>query len=261
LNQNKEKPEWSLVDPDFPLSSKYDPQWVLRNEMGPNVLWLTEWLCKIMDLKQETLVLDMGCGRAMSSVFLALEFGCRVFSNDLWINPTDNYIRICEWDLGNRIYPIHAEAHDLPFAHNFFDTIINIDSYQYFGTNDLYLDYLIRFLKPNGQIGIVVPGLIKDFPGEVPEYLVRKQTDGSIFWVPDECLCFHTRDWWKKHWEKTGLVKIEVIETMPDGWLKWLNFYKIKRAAGFKVPDCDILALIEDQGKYMGFIRLVARKI
>ena len=30
----------------FPLSAKYDPQWVVDNQMGPNALWLTEWLCR-----------------------------------------------------------------------------------------------------------------------------------------------------------------------------------------------------------------------
>ena len=28
----------------YPRSSTYDPRWVLENEMGPNALWLTEWL-------------------------------------------------------------------------------------------------------------------------------------------------------------------------------------------------------------------------
>ena len=26
---------------EFPLSAKYDPEWVIPNMMGPNVLWLT----------------------------------------------------------------------------------------------------------------------------------------------------------------------------------------------------------------------------
>ena len=31
-----------LAHEQFGLSSKYDPQWVIANEMGPNVLWITE---------------------------------------------------------------------------------------------------------------------------------------------------------------------------------------------------------------------------
>ncbi len=52
-------------------SNGYDPQWVVANQMGPNVLWLTESLCEVMRIEPGMKVLDLGCGRAMSSVFLA----------------------------------------------------------------------------------------------------------------------------------------------------------------------------------------------
>ena len=57
----------------FPLSSKYDTEWVLKNEMGPHPLWLTEWLCQEMHLEPGMRVLDMGCGKAITSIFLARE--------------------------------------------------------------------------------------------------------------------------------------------------------------------------------------------
>ena len=59
---------------EFPRSSTYDPEWVIENMMGPNVLWLTESLRQVMDLVPGMRVLDMGCGRAISSIFLAREF-------------------------------------------------------------------------------------------------------------------------------------------------------------------------------------------
>ena len=82
-----------LTMEEFPLSAKYDPEWVLENEMGPNVLWLTEALCQVMELKPGMRVLDMGCGKAMSSIFMAKEFGVQVWANDLWIKATDNWRR------------------------------------------------------------------------------------------------------------------------------------------------------------------------
>lgn len=74
----------------FPLPNKYDPNWVLDNSMEINALWLTEWLCKTIDLKPHMQVLDLGCGKAVSSVFLAKEFGVQVWAYDLWIKATDN---------------------------------------------------------------------------------------------------------------------------------------------------------------------------
>ena len=40
-----------LHHPRYPLASKYDPAWVLANQMGPNALWLLEWLCAGMKLE------------------------------------------------------------------------------------------------------------------------------------------------------------------------------------------------------------------
>jgi len=61
-----------LWDEKYPLSSKYKSEWVFENQMGPNVLWLTEWLCKALELKPGMRVLDMGCGKAMSSILLQM---------------------------------------------------------------------------------------------------------------------------------------------------------------------------------------------
>jgi cyclopropane fatty-acyl-phospholipid synthase-like methyltransferase len=41
-------------------------------------------------------VLDMGCGTALSSIFLAREFGVEVWAVDLWVPPYDNFTRIRE---------------------------------------------------------------------------------------------------------------------------------------------------------------------
>ena len=60
----------------FPRSSKYhpelDPQ--ERTTGSGNTLWLTEWLAEAMELKPGMRVLDLGCGRATSSIFLAREY-------------------------------------------------------------------------------------------------------------------------------------------------------------------------------------------
>jgi cyclopropane fatty-acyl-phospholipid synthase-like methyltransferase len=59
---------------------------------------------------------DLGCGKAVSSIFLAKEFGVTVWAARLRIKPTDNWARIEAADLTDRVLPQHAEAHALPFA-------------------------------------------------------------------------------------------------------------------------------------------------
>ena len=249
-----------LKNDEFPLSSKYDAKWVVENEMGPNSLWLTEWLCRDLALKPHMRVLDMGCGRAMSSIFLAKEFGVQVWANDLWISAADNWQRIREAGVQDRVFPIHAEAHALPYANDFFDAIVSLDSYHYYGTDDLYLDYFSRFLKTSGQIGIVVPGLMREFDGPVPEHLTRKLPSGNRFWDPAQCFSFHTVPWWRNHWEQTELLDIELADTQPDGWKHWLLFEEAVVATDPTRDDAEAAALRADQGRYLGFVRLIARR-
>ena len=49
----------------------------------------------------------------------------------------------------------------LPFADDFFDAIVSIDSFFYYGTDDHYLNYLARFVKPDGPIAIAGAGLMQ----------------------------------------------------------------------------------------------------
>jgi SAM-dependent methyltransferase len=157
------------------------------------------------------------------------------------------------------VFPIHSDARQLPYADGFFDAIVSMDSYHYYGTDDLYLRYFTRFVKPGGRIGIVVPGLMRDFEGVVPAHLAKRQPSGAQFWDPAECFSIHTRDWWRRHWKQTGLVDIEVADTLPDGWRHWLLFEKLKVALGVNRSDDEVEALEVDGGEYLGFVRLVAR--
>jgi hypothetical protein len=43
----------------FPRSNKYGPAWIFKNQMGPNPLWLTEFLVQPFDLKPGMRVLDL----------------------------------------------------------------------------------------------------------------------------------------------------------------------------------------------------------
>ncbi|MBO8160170.1 MAG: methyltransferase domain-containing protein [Thermosipho sp. (in: Bacteria)] len=242
-----------LYNEKFPLSNKYDPEWIIENSMGPNVLWLCEWLCEKIDLKPGMRVLDLGSGKAISSIFLAKEFNVEVWSYDLWVDPTENWKRIKKEKVENKVYPIHGDARNLPFAEEFFDAILSIDSYIYFGTDDLYLNYLQKFLVPGGVIGIVIPGLMKEFENGVPEHL-------KDFWGQD-CWSWHTVDWWRKLWDRTGLVKIEVADTMPDGCDLYIKWKEAQDTFGKNPWPDDTAILKKDKGEYVGFIRLVAKKV
>jgi SAM-dependent methyltransferase len=247
----------TLAHPRYRRSNSYAPDWVIRNQMGPNALWLTESLTEIMTIEPGMKVLDLGCGRAMSSIFLAKEFGARVWATDLWIPASDNQERIVEAGLTDLITPIHAEAHTLPFAAGFFDAIVSFDAYQYFGTSDLYLGYLLDFLKPGRQIGAVMPGTTRELGTEIPPKL-------DPFWEWDFC-CWHTAQWWRTHWEKTRKVSVDHADVIEDGWRDWLQFndFIAPHVEGWWIAEVATThdMLIADHGTELAFARVLATKL
>jgi cyclopropane fatty-acyl-phospholipid synthase-like methyltransferase len=84
-------------------------------------------------------ILDLGCGKAASSIFLAREFGVDVWAADSATSPSENRKRAVALGCEARVFPLRVDAHSLPSAEDFFDGVITIDSFLYFGTDDRYL--------------------------------------------------------------------------------------------------------------------------
>ncbi|MCL2434014.1 MAG: methyltransferase domain-containing protein, partial [Clostridia bacterium] len=202
-------------------------------------------------------VLDMGCGKGITSIFLAKEYGVTVFANDLWISATDNWKRFDQAGVGDKVFPIHAEAHALPYAHGFFDAAIAIDCYHYFGACESYfVDVFAKLVKPGGQLGIVVPGLKKEFDKGYPETLKE-------LWIP-EFYTFHSNQWWRNLWEKTGLCEVIASYDIEDSralWQRWADWSVEHFEKEFGSPgDEDMKLLAADTNHDLALVALAARK-
>jgi SAM-dependent methyltransferase len=249
----------ALALPKYPRSGKYPAEQVVELSMGPSVLWLTEALTQAMDLRAGMRVLDLGCGRALSSMFLAREFGVQVWAADLWISPHENLRRVEAEGLDRHVFPLHAEAHALPFAHRFFDAAVSIDAYHYFGSADLYAAYLASFLKAGAPVGVMVPGLREEML-EVPEQL-------QGLWRPD-FWTLHTADFWRRLWERSGVFEDVRAEFLPDSWEEWVRWNEAcvsrqgadPEAQVTKMARGDLELLRADGGRYLGFVRMTARR-
>jgi SAM-dependent methyltransferase len=241
-----------LCSPDlqarYPRSTKYDIHWIVENQIGSHCLWLMESLCDVMEWNPGMRILDLGCGKAITSIFLAKEFDVQVWAADLWIAPSENWARIRAAGLAHKVFPMRAEARELPFAEDFFDAVVGINSLQFFGTDDYYLqNHLIKLVKPGGQIGMVVPGILQEFDGLAPGHL-------QPYWKPDY-YSWHSPDWWRLHWLHTGMVAVELCDTFPDG-----EGYQIFRRFEESLNDGDKMISI-DEGRSITFIRSVVQKI
>jgi cyclopropane fatty-acyl-phospholipid synthase-like methyltransferase len=241
-----------LKNSSFPRTSKYDPEWMVSLDMGCPTFWLMERLCEVMELKPGMRVLDLGCGKVGGSIFLAKEYDLQVWAVDLWIDPNENWQRVVEAGLESQVFPLRSEARKLPFADNFFDAIIGLNSLFFFATDDLYLrHYLIKLLKPGGQLGIVVPGFYNEFEGDLPASM-PEHLQG--YW--DSCMLYtwHSAQWWERHLLKTKQVDIELVDNFPDkeGYQTYLEWERIIRYNEKIAAD--------DGGRNITFSRLVSRR-
>lgn len=191
-----------LNDEKYPLASKYDPEWVYENRMGCPCLHLAEALSEIMVLKPGMRILDMGCGKALTSIFFAKEFGVQVFAVDLWCNASENQKRIVEAGADDLVIPLHADVHSLPFAEQFFDAVVCINSFQFYGNSEFFLgEYIAPLMKAGAQFGIAFFGPENEFNGKVPDHM-------EAGWWPD-FYYFHSLSWMKWHFESTRLFTME----------------------------------------------------
>lgn len=236
----------------YPRSVGYDPRWVVDNQMGPNPLWLMEGLTNTLTLDAGARVLDLGAGTALTSIFLAREFEVSVVAADLWIDPTENQRRVRDAGVEDLVLPLRLEAHDLRFGQETFDAILSVDSYHYFGTDNLYLSSCVRLLRTGGRIGIVVPGLVTELE-ELPAHL-------APYWDP-ACWSFHSPEWWRRHWQRSGLVEVERADLVPEGWTEWLLWLEVCQELGAETDEIEIRMVREDAGRNLGFSVVVARKI
>lgn len=217
--------------------------------MGPNAMRITEELAAHLPVSPDMRILDIGCGMGISSILLAQKYHATVFAADLWISPTENAERFHHLGLGKRIIPLRVDARgELPFAHHYFDMIISVDSYHYFGANETALERILPCLKRGGHLGIAVPGLKQDFSdGIIPQEL-------QPFWQAD--MEFHSCAWWKDLWRKekdiilTSCREMACFRRAWDDWLQSPNPH----------AKNDRAMMTAEGGKYFNLVQITGQK-
>jgi len=230
-------------------SDSYDKNFIDQNMMGPNAIVILEELLEDKILKDNMRVLDLGCGCALSSIYLAKEYGVQVFAVDLWIEAADNYNRIKQMGVDDLVIPIHSDAHELPFADDYFDAVVSIDAYQYFGNNDTYYDKNLKpLLKKDTLVAIAVPGMKNELGDHIPDEM-------KPYW-PEEALNeWHSIDWWKEIFDgKFRDFEIKEMRCFDRAWEDWLATEN-----PYAVEDRKMMAA--DNGRYMNFISITGYAI
>lgn len=235
----------------YPLSEKYSTPELMAKIMGPNPLKLEEELLDNHRIPAGATVCDLGSGQGLTSVFLAKEYGFRVYAVDLWSDPEENRRFFAEMGLTDeQIVPVKADAEALSFDKEFFDAVVTTDSYNYFGRDPAYLDErLLPFVKPGGYIYIAIPGMKQDCHDNLPPELL-------LSWTPEQMDYMHDTAWWSdmvsecKGAEVLSVSEMVSNEEVWADWLKQENEYAIG----------DRKSMEAGGGKYLNFIKIILRK-
>jgi len=232
------------------FTDNYDQAFLLDTMMGPNAMRITEEMADFLPITPGMRILDMGCGMGISSILLAQKYNVTVFAADLWISPSENARRFTSLGLDSKIFPFLVDAtKEIPFAHEYFDMIISVDSYQYFGNNADMLPKLLPFVKKGGLIAVAVPGFNQDFPeGQLPKEV-------QPFWTPE--WCFYPCNWWRTLWEKESGIAITTLREMDSTMQAWEEWLKSPNP----YAKSDMAMMEAGAGKYFNTIQMIGRKL
>lgn len=236
---------------NYPLSEKYDTPELMAKIMGPNPLKLEEELLADHRIPSGATVCDLGSGQGLTSVFLAKEYGFRVYAADLWSDPEENRLFFAVMGLTDeQIVPVKADAEALPFEKEFFDAVVSTDSYNYFGRDPAYLDEkLLPFVKPGGYIYIAIPGMKQDCHDHLPPELL-------LSWTPEQMDYMHDTAYWTdmvSECKGAEVLSVSEMASNEEVWADWL-----KQENEYAVGDRK--SMEAGAGKYLNFIKIVLRK-
>lgn len=235
----------------YEKTEKYDISMLREKIMGPNPLKLEEELLQDHKIPKGAVVMDLGSGQGITSIFLAKEYGFKVYATDLWSEPEENQKFFAQMGLTKeQIVAVKADATALEYEKEFFDAIVSTDSYNYFGRDERFLDEkLLPFVKKDGYLYIVVPGMKKDCHNNIPKELL-------LSWTPEQLDYIHDIDYWKnivsksKDSEIVSIYQMESNEECWEDWIKCDNEYAIGDRKAIEAGAC----------KYLNFIAIVLRK-
>ena len=235
----------------YPKSEKYMGNDYMKYIMGPNPLKLCEELLEEHRIPAGARIMDLGSGEGLTSAFLAKEYGFTVYAADLWSEPESHYPLFESFGLSReQCIPVKADANDLPFEREFFDSVVCVDSYNYFGRDPAYLDEkLLPFVKSGGMIYAAVTGMKKDCHDNIPEVLLRS-------WNAEQLDYIHDAQWWRSMVSQSRdceVVSVHEMQSNAEVWADWLrqdNEYAVGDRAAMEHGGLD----------YMNFVAIVLRK-
>lgn len=204
----------------YPELQGYSRNDIYEGTMGGGALYLAAKMARTMHLQAGQIVLDLGCGRGVTSAFLAKVYGVTVIAADLWHEASIIDETIQTRGLRGRVIPLHLDAVGvLPFAADYFDAIFCQNSLSFFGGRLHVLRKLATHLKPGGVFcaggEILDDEMTPDERRHPPAVYSFMLPDGIDVWA-DDFAKMHTPLWWANQLRATGELRVYQYGEVDD---------------------------------------------
>ena len=129
-------------------------------EMEQHHISITEQTLALMGLKHGERVLDLGCGAGWATRLLAqlVAGGGERPGQVVGLDVSDEMVRRARGastQCDNVLFVV-GSAQQIPWEENFFDKVLSVESFYYYGDQDGALDELFRVLAPKGELFILI---------------------------------------------------------------------------------------------------------
>lgn len=186
-------------------------------ELGPGGLFLVALMTRHMDLHEGDLVLDLGCGRGESSIFLAKHFGVQVVAVDLWTTATYLHTKFRDRGFRSAIVPLTLDARaPLPFADAYFDAIFCMNALSFFGGDLETLNRLTTHLRRGGVFCVGGECMSAEFTPEQRAHPPDVYSFNDWIWEAD-FLKLHSPPWWETLFRGTTDLEVVTCREVADG--------------------------------------------
>lgn len=204
--------------------------WGLTKHMGG--LKATKELTELCHVGKSSYVLEVGCGVGITACYIAKEYSCKLVAVDI----SEEMIRRAKErakrkGVKGKIEFIVADAQELPFKDNTFDTVICESVNAFIGDKQKAVNEYKRVVKPGGYVGFNEVTWIENPPPELVKYLSRA-LGGAEFLTSED---------WKSLLEEAGFSNIIVRTYKTTAWRQWAS----------EVKEIDVRDFLKAWGRFL----------
>ena len=253
----------------YPELAGYSRREIYEDCMGGGALYLGAKMSRTMELQPGQIILDLGCGKGASSIFLARRYGVKVVALDLWVSATFLHSKFSQRSYRDQIFPLQLDITDeLPFAEEYFDAIFCMNSLSFYGGSIDFLKHLLRHLKAGGLICIGMETLSDEFTSEQlrnpPAVYNYDLPDSGVNVWEDDFLKMHSPAWWEDLLDSSDLADVLHCRELEDAGILYEDLVLFNVEHGLDPDDVERSIAQIEHGRtdrpYKTLFILTARK-